>query len=206
MPNGFSHHVLHKTLTGLVLWCYLFLLPTAVRSATTNSATLQWAANQEPDLAGYRLYHGTTSGVYDSPLDLGNTTTYQFVNLESNATHYFSVTAYDSLGNESSPSPEVFKVIAAPSTPPTLVSPAIGSTLTTSTATFQWNAGSGIEQYYLSVGTAIDQKGDIFSDLTGTNSSQVVSGIPLTGNPVYVRLWWKTGTGWTSTAHTYQTR
>jgi hypothetical protein len=33
-----------------------------------------------------------------------------------------------------------------------LVSPALGSTLTTSTATFQWNPGRGVEQYYLSVG------------------------------------------------------
>ncbi|MEE9123703.1 MAG: hypothetical protein V3U14_04295, partial [candidate division NC10 bacterium] len=83
--------------------------------------------------------------------------------------------------------------------------------LTTATATFQWNAGSGVDQYYLGVGTsqaAVDQApyGDIFSQFTGTNPSQVVSGIPLTGNPVYVRLWWRMGTTWTSTAHTYQTQ
>ncbi|MEX2490763.1 MAG: hypothetical protein WD425_03265, partial [Nitrospirales bacterium] len=89
--------------------------------------------------------------------------------------------------------------------PPQMVSPALGSTLTTSTATFQWNPGSGVEQYYLRVGTSQDA-GDIFSQLTGTNSSQAVSGIPLTGEPVYVRLWWNMGSGWTSTAHTYQTR
>jgi len=92
-----------------------------------------------------------------------------------------------------------------------MASPAPGSTFTTSTATFQWNAGSGVDQYYLSVGTsqasvANAPWGDIFAQSTETNPSQVVSGIPLTGNPVYVRLWWRIGTMWTSTAHTYQTQ
>jgi hypothetical protein len=48
--------------------------------------------------------------------------------------------------------------------------------------------------------------GDIFAQSVGTNTSQVVSGIPLTGNPVFVRLWWRVGTTWTSTASTYQTQ
>ena len=92
----------------------VFLIPGAVQSATSNSATLQWAANQESDLAGYRAYHGTTSGNYGGPQDIGKTTTYQFVNLASNATHYFSITAYDTSGNESAPSIEVSKAITGP--------------------------------------------------------------------------------------------
>ncbi|MDH5428271.1 MAG: hypothetical protein OEY57_08885, partial [Nitrospirota bacterium] len=44
-------------------------------------------------------------------LNVGKTTSYQYGNLESNKTHYFSVTAYDTSGNESSPSPEVAKSI-----------------------------------------------------------------------------------------------
>jgi len=92
----------------------LFLIPNGVQSATSNSATLQWAANQESDLAGYRVYHGIVSGNYGSSQDVGKTTSYQYVNLESNKTHYFSVTAYDASGNESLPSPEVSKSITAP--------------------------------------------------------------------------------------------
>ena len=101
----------------------LFLIPNGVQSATSNSATLQWAANQESDLAGYRVYHGTTSGVYGSPQNVGLATTFQFVNLEPNKTHYFSVVAYDTSGNESDPSPEVFKQILStpiPTPTPTL--------------------------------------------------------------------------------------
>ncbi len=47
----------------------MFLIPNDVQSATSNSATLQWAANSESDLAGYRVHRGTTSKIYGSPLD-----------------------------------------------------------------------------------------------------------------------------------------
>lgn len=98
-------------LAGCVLGSCLFFLATDVQSATNTSATLQWAANVEPDLAGYRIYHGTTPGVYGNPRSVGNTTTYQFSNLASEATHYFTITAFDTSGNESLPSPEVNKHI-----------------------------------------------------------------------------------------------
>src|SRR5210317_1132911 len=98
-----------KILVASVFSASMFLIPGGVQSATINSATLQWAPNQESDLAGYRVYHGTTPGNYGSPRDAGMTSSYQYDNLESNKTHYFSVTAVDEAGNESPPSPEVSK-------------------------------------------------------------------------------------------------
>ena len=94
---------------------------------------------------------------------------------------------------------------------PWMVSPSADSTLTTSTATFQWSTGHTVEKYYLGVGTsqaaiANTPWGDIFAQSSGTNTSQVVSGIPLTGKPVFVRLWWKRGTTWLFTDYTYQTQ
>lgn len=124
MPNVFSDFFLQKTLTGFGLCCSLFLIPTPVHAATTNAATIQWAANQEPDLAGYRAYHGTTSGNYGSPHNIGNATTYQFTNLADNTTHYFSITAHDLSGNESPPSLEVSKTFTMVSAnPPVITAP-----------------------------------------------------------------------------------
>ena len=60
------------------------------------------------------MYHGTTSGIYGGHLKVGKSTTYEYDNLESNKTHYFSVTAVDTAGNESTPSLEVSKVITGP--------------------------------------------------------------------------------------------
>ena len=107
--------LLKNILAGCVLGSCFFFLPHGVQSATSDSASLQWAANLEPDLAGYRIYHGTTSGIYGIPQTVGKTTTYQYANLESTKTHYFTLTAYDASGNESLPSPEVSKYIAGSS-------------------------------------------------------------------------------------------
>ena len=102
-----------KILVASIFGIGVFLIPNGAQSATNNSATLQWAANQESDLAGYRVYHGLTSGNYGSPRDVGVTSSYEYTSLESNKTHYFSVTAYDTYGNESPPSFEVFKTVNA---------------------------------------------------------------------------------------------
>jgi len=117
--------------------------------SSSSSATLQWAANSESDLAGYRVYQGTTSGSYGPAVDIGNTTVYTAQNLDSGLTYYFAVTAHDTSGNESSPSNEVSQYIVGPSldvTPPSisLTSPASGATLSnpvTITATATDNIG-----------------------------------------------------------------
>ena len=92
---------------------------------------------------------------------------------------------------------------------PLLTNPTPGSTLTSSTVTFQWTAGSGVNSYWLGVGTSqaslvSNPWGDIFSQST-TSTSAIVSGIPINGNPVYVRLWWHVGSAWFFTDYTYQT-
>ena len=53
------------------------------------------------DLAGYYVYYGTASGVYGSPVDAKNVTTYTLTGLTPGQTYYITVTAYDTSGNES---------------------------------------------------------------------------------------------------------
>ncbi|HSQ51133.1 MAG TPA: fibronectin type III domain-containing protein [Nitrospiraceae bacterium] len=72
--------------------------------------TLTWAANREPDLAGYKIYVGTASGTYGfsgSPFLTGTVTSYTISNLPSGQTYFFAISAYDSAGNESGLSAEV---------------------------------------------------------------------------------------------------
>lgn len=96
-----------KTLAGLVLGCCLLSTPTGVQSATPNSVTLQWNANADSDIAGYKVYQGITPGSYGLSIDVGNTTKYTAHNLQAGLRYYFAITAYDNSGNESPPSPEV---------------------------------------------------------------------------------------------------
>ena len=72
--------------------------------------TITWNANSEPDLAGYKVYHGTASQVYTEVRDVGNVTSYVWDGLLLGMTHYFAVTAYDTSNNESTFSAEVSKV------------------------------------------------------------------------------------------------
>lgn len=82
---------------------------------TPVSAVVAWDPNTEADLMGYKLYVGTSSGVYGSPIDVGNFTDYEVRNLEPGRTFYFSVTAYDLSGNESSYSDEISNVLSTSS-------------------------------------------------------------------------------------------
>ena len=87
-------------------------LSAATSSTTTGTtAVLAWNANAESDLAGYKVYSGTSSGRYGAPVDVGKSTSYQFSNLKLGTTYYFAVTAYDVNGNESLRSSEVSKSI-----------------------------------------------------------------------------------------------
>ena len=84
---------------------------------------LQWDANTEPDRAGYRIYYDTESGSPyegkdaaegDSPINVeitdveaGNTARYTMTDMNEDETYFFTVTAYNTSGNESEYSNEV---------------------------------------------------------------------------------------------------
>ena len=80
-------------------------------AASTGSVTLTWNANTESDLAGYKIYSGTKSGVYGAPVSVGKVTSYVVSNLTKGTTYFFTITAYDNAGNESVHAPEVSKSI-----------------------------------------------------------------------------------------------
>ena len=83
-----------------------------------------------------------------------------------------------------------------------LTSPAPGSTLPGSTATFTWMAGTGVTAYWLDVGTVVGQ-GNIFGANVGTSLSQTVGGIITDGRPIYVQLWSQIGGVWYVNRYTY---
>ena len=78
-----------------------------VSAPVLTQATLEWDANTEPDLAGYKLYCGAASGSYDTVIDVGNSTTYTLTDLPAGRTYYIAATAYNTAGLESGYSNEV---------------------------------------------------------------------------------------------------
>ncbi|HZD12541.1 MAG TPA: fibronectin type III domain-containing protein [Candidatus Binatus sp.] len=67
---------------------------------------MTWDAEADPTVIGYKVYSGTSSRAYSSPVDVQTQTTLQMNNLLSGNTYYFAVTAYNS-GGESGYSNEV---------------------------------------------------------------------------------------------------
>ena len=82
----------------------------SLTTTSTNTASLTWDPSTDTNVVGYKVYMGTTPGVYGPPVTVGNVTSYMVSNLAI-ATYYFVVTDYDSNGNESLYSNEVTKTI-----------------------------------------------------------------------------------------------
>lgn len=87
-------------------------------SVSAGQAILSWDppttnADGSPltDLSGYRIYYGTSSGVYVMTLDVGSVINSTINNLTDGEIYYFAVTAYDLSGNESDFSNEISKSI-----------------------------------------------------------------------------------------------
>jgi hypothetical protein len=89
---------------------------TTAGNTATGVAKLAWDAPRNSDgtpvsnIAGYNVHYGTSSGNYDKKVNNGPLTTCSISGLAP-GTYYFSVTSYDSAGNESTFSNEVSKTI-----------------------------------------------------------------------------------------------
>jgi hypothetical protein len=105
------------------------LLASAHFASATN-LRFGWNTSSDPNVAGYNLSYGTTSGRYSNTVNAGKTTSATVGSLTPGATYYFVVTAYDSIGLQSLPSNEVSLTVAG-NVPPTvsLTSPSAGASL-----------------------------------------------------------------------------
>ncbi len=83
-----------------LLLIIIFSLSFTTLQAISHGATLAWNANNEEDLAGYKLYYIASSGE-NGRIDVGNVTEYELSFLMEAKDYYLSLTAYDTSGNES---------------------------------------------------------------------------------------------------------
>jgi hypothetical protein len=81
------------------------------RVSSVRQVTLEWDPNTESNLAGYRLYVGIASGVYDRSIEAGLVTTCTVPGLLSGQTYYFAATTYNTSGAESAKSNEVMYTV-----------------------------------------------------------------------------------------------
>ena len=120
-----------------IILVFLFLFILVLNRSYALDVTLQWDANTEPDLVGYKIYYdidsgdpynGTAATEGDSPIDMPldqdenpdpDIVEYTVHNLQNGITYYFAVTARDDQGLESDYSNEV-NTASSSSQPPTV--------------------------------------------------------------------------------------
>lgn len=99
-----------RFIVGLFTLIATCMITTSVYAA---AATFSWTPNTESNLAGYKIYSGSSSGDYNTTTDVGNPVAIDgviYVTIEGyipGTQHFFAATAYDTDGFESLYSTEI---------------------------------------------------------------------------------------------------
>jgi len=170
-------------------------------SSPAWGATLTWTANNEPDLAGYRVYQCSqqpctrTSGTASILTTLGKVTSFNIGT--PTVTQYYFVTAYDQANNESGSSNLATFIPTV--TPPPATPPVIGTSPTslsftatqgganpstrtlsisnTGGGTLSWATTDNVPWMTLSQASGTNNGVVIVSVITGDTSSGIYNGI-----------------------------
>jgi hypothetical protein len=177
--------------------------PTPGSTFSSTSATFAW--NTGSGVTDYWLYAGNSAGAYDIyggeqgtalshtvsgiPTD-GRTIYVRLYSLINGAWQYYDYTY------------KAFTVTST-ATKAQITSPTPGSTFSSSSATFAWNIGSGVADYWLYVGNSAGAY-DIYGGEQGTALSHMASGIPTDGRTIYVRLYSLINGAWQYYDYTYK--
>jgi len=103
-----NQRLIHSGVTKIIL-SILLLITGGCRPlwGQTGGITLSWDINTENDLAGYKVYYGSSSQLYEKNINVGLKAEYTFDDLTGMETIYVAITAYDTAGNESGYSSEL---------------------------------------------------------------------------------------------------
>ena len=148
-----------------------------------GSVSLEWGESTGLNIAGYNMYYGTSSGSYDSSIDVGNYTSITISSLNVGEIYYFAVTAYNLNGNESGFSNEVSHTISASST--SLLS-GLGSSGEGQVEVFDrdYNELEWLMVQWSDYNSANGETRIATGDIDGDGKDEIVIGLgPVSGNP-----------------------
>jgi FtsP/CotA-like multicopper oxidase with cupredoxin domain len=118
----------------------------------------------------------------------------------------YSLTAKvtNSQGATAVSTPLSVQVLAGSAAATAMVTPANGSTLAGSSQLFTW-ANSGASQYQVWAGSTVGGFDYGSSGLvSGTSASATLTGLPVNGSTIHIRLWSLLGSGWVFSDYSYQ--
>jgi Divergent InlB B-repeat domain len=177
--------------------------PANSSTLTSNSQTFNWCV--VPGATAYWVDIGSTQGGnnYYSSGNLGLVYSTSTGNLPTNgSTIYLTLYAY--INSSWSPNYYTYTAFSAGSETAAMTSPTPNSTLSGSTVTFSWNAGTASPQeYWLDIGSSAGGNNYYSSGNLGSATSATASGLPTNGSTVYVTLYTLVSGTWTPNSYTY---
>lgn len=183
------------TLIGLIL-----ALPLV---AYAGEATISWQApttdsdgSELTDLAGYKLYYGTTTGDYTQSVDVGSMTTYTVTGLTDGETYYFAATSYDTSGNESGYSNEASKFLADSTAP--VISGVSVENLGSTSAIMHWTTDEASDSK-VEYGTSTSYGQSVSDSADVTDHQLTITGLT-SGTTYYFRVVSQDASGNTTTS------
>lgn len=164
---------------GLIFFFALLLvgLPVMLVGLPADAAqvTLAWDRNAESNVAGYKIYYGTGSRVYNWFIDVGNATSHTVTGLADGSTYYFAATAYDTSNMESTYSGEVTYNSCSFSLSPTSVSlgqqGGTGNVAVSTQPGCPWTASSGAPWLIITAGSQGTGSGTVSYSVASNTSS-----------------------------------
>jgi sugar lactone lactonase YvrE len=176
--------------------------PAPSSTLSGSSVTFNWTAGT--GASAYWLDVGNVAGgnQYSQSGNLGNVVTATVNGLPTNGGTVY-VTLYSLVGGQWLSNAYSYTAFSGSAGKGVITSPAPSSTLSGSSVTFNWTAGTGASAYWLDVGNVAggnqySQSGNLGNVLTTT-----ANGLPTNGSTVYVTLYSLVGGQWLSNAYTY---
>ncbi|MBI5686229.1 MAG: hypothetical protein HZC54_14245 [Verrucomicrobia bacterium] len=152
--------------------------------STFGSTSVTFAWDEGVDVSQYALWVGSASNGHDIHALLVGTNLSQTLTVPATAAPVY-VRLWSFINGVWQYTDQNYT--AASPVKAAMTSPAAGSTNSSASVAFAWDAGVGASQYALWVGSASNGY-DLAAVATGTNLSQRVT-VPATGGRIYVRLW-----------------
>ncbi|MCC6419219.1 MAG: hypothetical protein IT429_13370 [Gemmataceae bacterium] len=172
--------------TAQTLAAATMVSPVNGSTLASSSVTFQWTAGGATQ---YGLWIGNTAGARDLVATGGVTTSYAATGLPTDGRILY-VRLWSLVGPAWQYNDYLYTAQPGPAV---MTSPANGSTLTSSSVTFQWSAG-GATQYGLWVGSTAGARELVA--IGGVTTSYTATGLPTDGRILYVRLWSLVGAAW----------
>jgi hypothetical protein len=173
---------------------------------TGSSVTFSWSAATDTPQA-YWIDVGSTAGAHDifSSGSLSTSTLSELVNgLPTNGSTVY-VTMYTETGGVWVSNAYTYTAYNVAAGDGVMTTPMPGSTLTGSSVTFDWTAGSGASGYWIDIGSTAGGHDIYSSGNLGNVLTATVNGLPTDGSTIYVTLYTLIGGTWSGNAYTYTT-